>query len=108
VAAGAEAADQLAQRGEGASVAALHEVHTACRADPDRVEILDVAPRQARNTICGQQGRELRSSRLPPTGPRSWCAGTRFRWSGACTATLSGAVSAGSNAAGAPLLGRHP
>jgi hypothetical protein len=38
--------------------------------------------------------------RLPPMRPRSWCAGTRFRWSGACTATLSGAVSAGSNPVG--------
>ena len=38
--------------------------------------------------------------RLPPIRPRSWCAGTCFRWSGACTATASGAVSAGSNPAG--------
>jgi hypothetical protein len=38
--------------------------------------------------------------RLPPIRPRSWCAETRFRWSGECTATLSGAVSAGSNPAG--------
>jgi hypothetical protein len=44
--------------------------------------------------------RRPQPDRLPPIGPRSWCAGTRFRWSGACTATLSGAVSAGSNPAG--------
>jgi hypothetical protein len=37
--------------------------------------------------------------RLPPMRPRSWCAGNPFRWSGACRATLSGAVSAGSNPA---------
>jgi hypothetical protein len=37
--------------------------------------------------------------RLPPIRPRSWCAAPHFRWSGACTATLSGAVSAGSNPA---------
>src|SRR5215831_10134219 len=32
--------------------------------------------------------------------PRTGCAGTRFPWSEACTATLSGAVRAGSNPAG--------
>ena len=41
--------------------------------------------------------------RSPPIRPRSWCAGNRFRWSRACTATDSGAVSAGSNPAGAQL-----
>jgi hypothetical protein len=40
--------------------------------------------------------------------PRSWCTGTRFRWSGACTATLSGAVSAGSNPAGGTKSNMHP
>jgi hypothetical protein len=49
--------------------------------------------------------RRPQPDRLPPIGPRSWCAGTRFRWSGAYTATLSGAVSAGSNPAGAQLRG---
>jgi hypothetical protein len=39
-------------------------------------------------------------ARQPPIRPRSWWAGTRFRWSGACTATLSGAVCAGSDPAG--------
>jgi hypothetical protein len=34
-----------------------------------------------------------------PEKPRSWCAEARFRWSGACTATLSGAARAGSNPA---------
>jgi hypothetical protein len=50
--------------------------------------------------------RRPQPDRLPPIGPRSWCAGTRFRWSGACTATLSGAVSAGSNPAGGTVQ-RH-
>ena len=44
--------------------------------------------------------------RAPPVRPRSRCAGTRFRWSGACTATLSGAVCAGSNPAGGAVQ-RH-
>ena len=38
--------------------------------------------------------------RLPPIRPRSWCAATHFRLSGVYTATLSGAVSAGSNSGG--------
>lgn len=46
--------------------------------------------------------RRPQPGRLPPTGPRSWCAGTRFRWSRACTATLSGAARVGSNPAGGP------
>jgi hypothetical protein len=56
--------------------------------------------RRASSLTCAQRAQQPRPGTLPPIRPRSWCAGTRFRWSGACTATLSGAVSAGSNPAG--------
>jgi hypothetical protein len=44
--------------------------------------------------------RQPRPGALSPVRPRSWWAPTRFRWPGPCTATLSGAVCAGSNPAG--------
>jgi uncharacterized glyoxalase superfamily protein PhnB len=47
-----------------------------------------------RGIMRGAAGKDLRSSHPHPRDPRSWCAETRFRWSGACTATLSGAVNA--------------
>jgi hypothetical protein len=63
--------------------------------------------RGCRPTACPHTGitrvkctRQPGPSGLPPVRPRSWCGGTRFCWSGACTATPSGAVSAGSNPAG--------
>jgi hypothetical protein len=81
----------------------LSRSRTVATARERRCALLEsvlVPAHHVRNGVRGRQGRALRSSRLPPIRPRSWWAGTRFRWSGACTATLSGAVRAGSNPAG--------
>lgn len=56
MAAGAEAADQLAQRGEGIGAAAVDKVHASGGADPDRVEILDVSAQHARQPVGAEVG----------------------------------------------------
>ncbi len=59
-----------------------------------------VSDRHARNTMCSRPGRLLPSSRPRPIRARTGHLQARFRRPGAYTATLSGAVSAGSNPAG--------
>ena len=45
-----------------------------------------------RRRLCSGLPGQPRPGGLPPRGPRSWCAGRRFRWSAACRAAASGAV----------------